>query len=76
MKITDLWDMALCSFVKLNDVLEVHTAPIIGGILPDNGRSCSPETSVYFTRLHSAISQKAVIFRMYEYVNLSWPLVA
>jgi hypothetical protein len=57
MKMTAFWDVALCSLVAI-DVSEVRTAFI--ALMFEAIRTSG--TSVYFTRLHGATSQKAVVF--------------
>jgi hypothetical protein len=51
-KITALWDVAPCSFVEVDDVLEARTVSIIRAIALKRR---------YTSRLYGAISQKAVI---------------
>jgi hypothetical protein len=64
MNMTALWDIAPRILVKVYRLSEVHTAFIIALMkeaVPSLKRRSSP------TRLHSAISQKAVTFNKYPF---------
>jgi len=58
MKVTACWDIALCSLVDVDRFFR--------------GAYClhhASETSVNFTSLHDAISQKSVIYVLYLYIE-------
>jgi hypothetical protein len=59
MKPIAFWDITPCSFFEVDRRFRIRR--------PDDGGSTS-ETSVYSTRLHGAISQKAVTFTSIPYI--------
>jgi hypothetical protein len=59
MKPIAFWDITPCSFVEVDQRFRIRR--------PDDGGSTS-ETSVYSTRLHGAISQKAVCHLYFDSV--------
>jgi hypothetical protein len=59
---TAFWDMAPCCLVEVDLRFKVRIPSIIRAMALVVEAVRVSETSVYFTRLHDAISQNAVIF--------------